>query len=555
MSHVFAIAGRELVEKRFVFIAAAAFALVAALVPLLPGLHTDRAEAAAITSAILAINLGLGLSAMLGATMVGRDIAAGRMSFYFARPVGGAAIWLGKLAASVVLVAGSFTIAFVPALAAGLRGLGSLLPGAGYFVAGALVLFFGAHAVGTMVRSRSALVIADFGAAVLTLAIAWLIVRPLLFGWAINATIVLGKCFAWALLVAAIGAGTWQLVDGRSDRRRSHRAFSAAFWTIVAVALLGAALFSIYIVSATPADLHGRISVLQPPRGDAAIIAGDARHRFDYRPAFLNGRRIDHPMWARFSRDGERAVLLEAAPFSNTMEIVVRDAGHGWRAERTKLAFPHTMWPIAATDDAARIAVGDGAVVTVYEVASSRALGSFRVPSRFFGWMYFVRPDLVRVYAAEGVFEYDVAPHALRKMSGAPFPRHLNVSPDGTRALVLGQLCDARTLQPIGPADPNAHFLADGRLAVVPGFAGEIAPGKVLVMRRPSLQVIDVDSGNVVASAAGLAPLPSAFWSGDPRPQLRNPNGFYSRTDGTVVRWNPLLRTVPEPAGRSRTGP
>jgi len=554
MNHALTIAGRELAEKRFVFVLAAAMAVVAALVPLMPGLHGDRAEAAAIVSAMLALNLALGLSAMLGATIVGRDIAAGRMSFYFARPVGAAAIWLGKLAAAVVLVAGSFAIAFAPALVAGTRHLSSLLPGAGYFVAGALVLFFGAHAIGTMVRSRSALVVLDFAAAVLTLPIAWLIIRPLLFGWAINATIFLGKCFAWALLVAVIGAGTWQLVDGRSDRRRSHRAFSAAFWMIVAVALLGAALFSIYIVSATPADLHGRISVLQPPRGDAAIIAGNARHRFDYRPAFLNGRHINHPTWARFSRDGERAVLLEAAPFANAMEIVVRDAAHGWRAEPTELVFQRSIWPIAATDDARRIAVGDGAVVTVYDVDSSRALGSFRVPSKFFGWMFFVRPDLVRVYAAEGVFEYDVASHALQKVSGAPFPRHLIVSPDGTRALVLGQLCDARTLQPIGPADPNAHFLADGRLVVVPGFAGEIAPGKVLVMKPPSLQVIDVDSGNVVASADGLAPLPPAFWSGDPRPKLRNPNGFYWRTDGTVVRWNPLLRTAPEPAGRSRTG-
>ncbi|HEV2720037.1 MAG TPA: hypothetical protein VG323_08465 [Thermoanaerobaculia bacterium] len=554
MNHVFAIAGRELAEKRFIFVAAVAFAFVAALVSLMPGLHTNRAEAAAITSAILAANLALGLAAMLGATIVGRDIAAGRMSFYFARPVGGAAIWFGKLAAAAVLVAVAFTIAFTPALVAGPHRLANLFPSVGYLGAAALVLFFGGHTIGTMVRSRSLLIVFDFAAAVLTLVIAWLIVRPLLFGYAINAVIFLGKCFAAALLIAAIGAGTWQLVDGRSDRRRSHRAFSTVFWMTVAVALLAAALFAIYIVSATPADLHGRMSALQPPRGDAAIITGDARHRFDYRPAFLNGRRIDHPMWARFARDGQRAVLLEASPFSNTWEIVVRDAAHGWRAEQTKLVFPKAIWPIVANDDVSRIAVGDGGVVTVYDTVSSRALGSFRVPSRAFGWIFFVRPDLLRVYAADAVYEYDVASHALQKISDAASPRHLQVSPDGTRAIVLGQLCDARTLQPIGPADPNAHFLADGRVVTVPGFADEIAPGKVLVMKPPTLQVVDVDGGNVIASAEGLQPLPPAFWSHDPRPQLRNPNGFYRKTDGTLVRWNPLLRTAPEPAGRSRTG-
>ena len=559
MNHVFAIARRELAEKRFVFIAAAAMALVAALVPLLPGLHTDRAEAAAITSAILATNLALGLAAMLGATLVGRDIAAGRMSFYFARPVGGAAIWFGKLAAAAVLVAVSFTVAFVPALVVGPRRLGAFFPGVWVVAVAALVLFFAAHAIGTMVRSRSLLIIFDFAAAVLTVAIAWLIVSPLLLGFAINASIFLGKCFAAALLVAAIGAGMWQLVDGRSDRRRSHRAFSAFFWMTVAVALLGAALFAIYIVSASPADLYTRIFVMQPPRGDAAIISGVARHRFDYRPTFLNGRRIKGPMWARFSRDGQRAVLLEAAPFSGTMEIVVRDAARGWRAERTEVAFSRPPWPIVATDDARRIAAGEGGVVTVYDVDSGRTLGSFRVPSRFYERMFFVRPDLLRVYASEGVFEYDVASRALQKLSGLRYPRYLQVSPDGTRAIAHEagappMLCDGRTLHPIAPAGANAHFLADGRLVTVPGFAGEIAPGKVLVVKAPSLQVVDVDGGNVVASAEGLTPLPSAFWPSDPRSQLRNPNGFYFKSDGTLVRWNPLLRTAPEPASRSRTG-
>ena len=68
---------------------------------------------------ILATAFALGLAGILGSTIVGRDIAAGRMSFYFARPVGGAAIWFGKLAAAAALVVVSFFIAVAPALIAG----------------------------------------------------------------------------------------------------------------------------------------------------------------------------------------------------------------------------------------------------------------------------------------------------------------------------------------------------------------------------------------------------------------------------------------------------
>src|SRR4029079_7561829 len=120
------------------------------------------------------------------------------------------------------------------------------------------VLFFFSHALGTMIRSRSALIAADFAAAAIVAGIAWLLVRPLLAGHAINAILFLKNAFAGALLAAAVAAGAWQLVDGRSDRRRSHRAFSTAFWALVAVALIHAAGVGRWSRSATGA--------CQPPR-------------------------------------------------------------------------------------------------------------------------------------------------------------------------------------------------------------------------------------------------------------------------------------------------
>ena len=584
MSHVLVIAGRELAEKRFVFLAAAAFALIAAVMPLVPGVHGNGAEAITVAAMILATAFALGLAGILGSTIVGRDIAAGRMSFYFARPVGGAAIWFGKLAAAAALVVVSFFIAVAPALIAGpmtVRPIwaGNLWQLAAAIGAASIVLFFGAHALGTMIRSRSALLVLDFLAAALVVELAWTIARPLILSQAVKAIVALGGWYAAALLVAAVGAGAWQLIDGRSDRRRSHRAFSTFFWSALAVALVAAALFLGWIFSATPADLSDGIFVVQPPSGDAAILTGDARHRLDYRPMFLDSTRIHGTVWATFSRDGQRAVILEAkSPFSPAAEFVVRDAAHGWRSTPTRLAFRHWVGPITATDDVARVAVADGSIVTIYDVASSRALGSFNIGHAMFRMMFFVTPNVLRVYAVDEnlqVLELDVAARALRKtgearMDWTPWQWILRVSADGTRAMVgkrggAVMLCDGRTLQPIAPADEDARFLQDGRLVKVPKhFAGEVAPGKGLIVTRLSTQLVDLDTGKELARAEGLQPVMITLrhlWlmggavtlSPDPRPIVLNPNGFYKNKEGVLVRWNPLTRTAPARAGRSRT--
>jgi hypothetical protein len=559
MSHAIAIAGREVAEKRFVFLAAAAFAAIAAIMPLIPGVH-DGAEAVVITATILATAFAAGLAAILGATIVGRDIAAGRMSFYFARPVGGAAIWFGKLAAAAVLVVVSFAIAMVPALVAGPMTVkriwsGSVVDLTVVIAVAAVVLFFFAHALGTMIRSRSALIAADFAAAAIVAGIIWLLVRPLLAGHALNAILFLKNAFAWALLAAAVAAGAWQLVDGRSDRRRSHRAFSTAFWALVAVALIAAAGFVGWIVSATPADLHGRVSAIQAPQGDAAIVTGETRHRFDYSPTFLDGRHVGTIAWAHFSRDGQRVVTMEMlSPMSPAREVVTRDAASGWSPTPTKIVFKQGAWPVVASDDLARMAVGENDILTVYDVSSSRALGSFKLHDATPRAMFFPTPDVLRVYLVSpslDVVEYDMRTRTLQKLahreSAKPIAG-LRVSPDGTRAVVIdhdrkAMLCDARTLQPIAPATVSSRFLLDGRLVDVPGRSlGEIAPGKLLMWREGgSTDLYDVGAGKVVARGDGLTPAWADFWTGDPRPQPRNPNGYFVKKKGDeLVRWNPL---------------
>jgi hypothetical protein len=207
---------------------------------------------------------------------------------------------------------------------------------------------------------------------------------------------------------------------------------------------------------------------------------------------------------------------------------------------------------VVASDDLSRFAAIDGGILTIYDVAASRALGSWRLGDNDFRWMYFATPNVLRVYAQRTASieatEYDVSTRSARKLGTLGQPAiGLRVSPDGTRAVLTQRggkalLCDAQTLQPIGPAKWSSRFLLDGRLVDVPGhYLGEIAPGKVLVMSgNKSVDLYDAGTGNVVAHNGDALPLWIEFWSADPRPQPRNPNGYFVKKDGTLTRWNPL---------------
>ena len=159
MRQTLVIARRELVERRFVLLAAVAFALLSLVIPVVPGLNTSARDIITLGSLMLANAFTLGVAALLGATIVGNEISAGRMSFYFARPLGAPSIWLGKLAAALLLIAGSFLIVALPAFV-----IGSPIPRVwnGDFrielfsiALFAAIVFFLFHAVGTMIRSRS----------------------------------------------------------------------------------------------------------------------------------------------------------------------------------------------------------------------------------------------------------------------------------------------------------------------------------------------------------------------------------------------------------------
>src|SRR5438876_792573 len=117
MRHALVIARRELAEKRFVAVAATAFAVLPFLLATIPGIRGrgGAGDVIATAAGLMAIGFTAGLALVLGGTIIGRDLAENRLSFYFSRPVAASSIWFGKVAAALVLIVAVFAIIVVPA--------------------------------------------------------------------------------------------------------------------------------------------------------------------------------------------------------------------------------------------------------------------------------------------------------------------------------------------------------------------------------------------------------------------------------------------------------
>lgn len=549
MRQALVIAGRELAERRLVFLAAAAFALLSVVIPFVPGLHGNPRDTITLGSLVLALVFTLGVAAILGATIVGSEISAGRMSFYFARPIGALSIWLGKLAAALLLICSSFVIVALPALVVGSPAKKVLSGDPSFHLFSvamfAAILFFLFHAVGTMIRSRSGLIGFDFAAAAIAGVAIWMIAGPLVVARAQSAAGHLYRGMIYGGLLAAAVAGVWQLIDGRTDRRRSHAAFSKAFWSLIGVVLLGGVAFVGWIVSAKLGDIELKSSIhaIEAPRGDWAIVTGQASRRFDYRPMFLvnlntgSAERLRKPYWRSFfSRDGKKLIALMplgktrvvALPGAGDVifgraNVVVRDLATG---HQTETNFPTSGFAeIEANDDASRLAIAENNVLTVYDVVADRSLMSVRFP-----WpasMSFRTPELLSIYTVSGrpkvltAYVLDTARRSLTKTAELTLPGRdvsLSPSPDGSKLLIASDagesrflIVDGQTLQTLsavaatpGMRESTPRYLSDGRIAF-----GEMTGGHVVlhVLGTDGVtKTMDLGTGSQLAILRQVAP-------------------------------------------------
>jgi len=508
---VLAIARREILEKRNVVLAAAVASLIPLLLPLLPALQRHPAdEVRLMTAAILGAAFGLGLAIVLGASVLVRELADRRLGFYFARPLSGFAIWTGKFLGGLLLVLGSGLLVFLPAalFSAGSAPWNEGTAHSLLLFPAVLLLLSAAHAVSLAVRSRSALFLLDLALAAATALAVTEAARRLLREHAREAFLRGIAGFAVIALAGFLAAGAASVIRGRTDIQRAHRALSATLWTIL---LGGTILFAAYagwVLGASPKDLAGIWGVHATPRGSWIDVSGKARWRGDYQLRFLlntstGGWRKLPPGWfvsPSFSRDGSRAVWLQRSSVGDRFELLTMALDDpSPKPVETKLLFSSIPLAQALSADGERMAVVERAhdagrsLLSVYEIASGKSLGSLSLPFGGKYQTYFDTPDGVFVYGnlpsgakpkEERIIEilrFDLTTRKAQVTGRAgPFAGAvlLRAHPQAGRLLVHEfrkkeiTLRDARSgdllaiLSPgAGTSSRGARFVSDGRIA------------------------------------------------------------------------------------------
>lgn len=518
---------REIAERRFVLVAAGAAAVLPFLVPLLPGVPGDQADLTrALTALILASAFGLGGSLLVGASVVGRELAEKRLSFHFSRPIASPVIWGGKVVGGLALVLLAELLVYLPAsLASGaFPGLPGLVVETGVvwvILLSAIPLFFFAWLGSVALRSRSPWLVVDLLLLVAIPAAGFLVARRFLrFGGWIEAST--AAATATGVLLGAFVAATFaQAVVGRTDARRGHGAQSLALWGLLLAALGAGALWAERAIDPGVERLVRASAYPAGSGGDWVFVEGSARSDGGGETFYLlnlkTRRSLLVPLTstATVSTDGSRAAYVYGSPFGSR-EIAL-DAIDLATGDSVSLDLPD--WPdgVDLTPDGGRLAVVSQGICRVVELPSLRLLASARVPSPT--WAYephFVSPDVVRLHPRRSwksirdkstllpmpledpiVAELQVAKKSITTLaryavtaipvrakavqgvdSGPVF--HLLPSPDLSRVLLMGfgsartaRLLDATTGHVLASFDgseetghPTGVFLADGRAVV-----------------------------------------------------------------------------------------
>lgn len=506
---------REMREGRAVLAAAAVAAVIPLGVQLLAGAE-GGADIREITAWFVAVVLAGGFGLLLGATVLARDLAEGRLGFYFAQPVSGAAIWTAKmlaatglaLAAGLLPVAAAFLAGFVPG--AGGHGVGGGWAQSLAVVAGLAVLGVAlGHAASVMVRSRSRWQVLDVVGLVLVAAGVWWAIGTLRRAWAPKAMMVEVAAVIATVPLALLVAGAVQTTRGRTEIVRGHRLLSVTLWSLLGVVTLLLVVGARWVVTPGPDDLVAIETVATAPVGSCLVLEGEAWGRGDLVSGFLldaaNGgwlRLRDRRYWpsrATFSADGRRAAWLVPTgdPEGRRGEVVIGELGDAEpRIVPTTVGLTPAWTSTLALDASGdRLAVLSEGNVSVLTVPDCRLVAAARLPVDGISVRaFFVAPGLLRIYAWQGrsnetkplwIGELNVATRRLEATGTIELLRYnwgarldsnvqrlviLQAAPDESRRVTL---FDARTgaelaelARPGWRVRTSALFLANGGVAL-----------------------------------------------------------------------------------------
>lgn len=336
-----AVFAREFRLRRVLLIGAFAIGLMAQVIPRLQGqTGTGAAETAADAAVLLGMLTCSIFALVLGSGAVVRDLVDGRLGFDFVRPIGAFSIWAGRIGAAVTLLFTSALLVVAPSfLIVWLKGsfppkeVGYLLPTAGLgatwtFLAillGSLILLFLTHVGVLLFASRSAALGLDLAGLLAVGFLVWTALTRLYRTWAQDAFTIGAISYLVLFLIVLIGATLAQLLVGRTDLARSHRALSIALWVPLLLGALALDAVSRWVVSPKVQDLLGANAVYEAPAGSWFEVGGSLRNRGSLAGLFLidaaTGRvvrqGVSRERWAfstTFSRDGRIVAWLSDSP-------------------------------------------------------------------------------------------------------------------------------------------------------------------------------------------------------------------------------------------------
>jgi hypothetical protein len=509
---------REISERRALLAAAAVASLLPILAPLLPA--TGSNPASDIREAVMWIMVGCLVplfALLLGVSFIGRDLAEGRLGFYFAQPLSGPTIWFGKLTAVVLLVWATNVLIMLPTVLLSPDPLHFLVAtdvfdpfmlkwvSASILWVGSVAVVLLAHTIGIVWRARSAWLVADLIALLMVVGVGWLAVSPFLP--IVAPSVGIGGVIwivTWTLVGLMVG-GAVQVSIGRVDLRRCHYALSATLWTVLVISTATVFGWSLWIRSATLKDLDG-VFQLSVGSGEWIAAAGVSDGRFDYYPRFLcniiDGRSLSigpATIWQgpelEFSADGSRAVWSEFSSIDH-WPLMYADLD----VSNPKPVFSGVVlgnhWDdFSVSPDGKRFATLEDSMVAVYQIDNQEQLMAVHIDEEFNPFqLRFDDSNFLRILASSSwrdpaadrrwhLFHVDIAARSLVEGAELDTPwrwwnrsnegradHHLTqIKRDGDYHLVILSPETGETVTDLGPGTywSDVRVMSDGRTVVI----------------------------------------------------------------------------------------
>lgn len=586
MSAMVAVFTRELQERSRIFLVAVALSVVPFLTALFPAAHGQRASFIATLGGSIAVVYATAVAIILGVSVLSRDLAQKRLSFYFSRPITPLALWSGKALASMLTIFAALLITGVPALVVARDAwwpVWRLEPLSLAAIALAfLTLFLVSHAFGTMVRSRSVIVAIDFVCVVAAVGLLYMMTRALIGAAAAQSLQGLVLFTPLTALVLAV-APVWQLARGRTDARRSHAALSQFVWIATGVILLFLGAVVWWMVHAPFSTIEEPFA-FQSGDGNRVFIAGRSTRRTAV-AGFVNTKtgeqtRISSGGWAGvgMSRDGSTALTYSALNDFGTRHRTLHVRRFAEQGRDVEISLSIDARTLDLSADGSRVAILAGDQIQVYDTRSGAIVGAARIAARQ-ARIYFVTPSLVRLVGERSIQEFDVT-HRTVAQTGVftgPTSDWSTVSDDGTRMYTAdGAILDARSGAVIATLEPRPRsmregammgdgrvvFIADDKLHVydrdgkelrviaLPPLVravvrAQVGDSKVIVGGSGGSLLVDVDRGTLGASVKHVRG-PLTWWGDSHLMRLDDDAVVVSMNDQTkkLVTWDPRTGEV-----------